>query len=146
MNKIFIIAKIALLIFPLFQPGMAEPMLKLLNQPVTGRITPPPMTIDDYHGKIQRRYEIIRFIAPGGELRWNAWENPDYIALVRAAMQLVEERALNNEACNHYFSQRMSRGKTFSEIWNADGPERIRISFSPGSSGTWRAATYTPFE
>jgi hypothetical protein len=133
----------------ILQTAGAEPMLKLLNQPVSGRITPEPMVIEDYHGKLQRGYETIHFVAPGGELRWDAWIDPDYIEVARQAMQMVGQKAVGNEACNRYFRENMPGGRSFDEIWQATGPQRIRISFSAGPSGAWRAATYpykAPYE
>lgn len=126
----------------------AEPMLKFGLQPVASRSTPAPLAVEDYHGSLQTGYEHLNFIAPGGELRWDAWTNPAYIETARAALAQVERIAVGNQHCNDYFT-RMPGGKTFDEIWHATGPERIRISFSPGSSGTWRAATYAytaPYE
>lgn len=127
----------------------AEPQLKMSKQPVNGRITPAPKVIEDYIGNLQRGFGNMTFIAPGGELRWDAWSEPNYIRAVRAAMQIVEQRALGNPLCNHFFREQMPRGLSFDQIWNAEGAQRIRISFSPGSSGTWRAATYpysAPYE
>ena len=126
----------------------AEPMLKRELQAVTGRTTPAPITVEDYHGSLQWGYERLKFIAPGGELRWDAWTDPVYIETAQAAMRLVEQAAVGNRKCNDYFAL-MPGGKTFDELWQATGSERIRVSFSPGPSGTWRAATYpytAPYE
>ena len=126
----------------------AEPMLKREIQPVTDRVTPSPIPVEDYHGSLQMGYERVKFIAPGGELRWDAWTDPAYIKIAQEAMTLVEQTAVGNRKCNDYFAL-MPEGKTFDELWHATGPRRIRISFSPGPSGTWRAATYpytAPFE
>jgi len=75
--------------------------------------------------------------------------NPDHIAVVQKAIRLIERRALSNSACNEYFSSQMPGGNSFAQIWNAVGANRIRISFSPGPAGVWRAATYgntAPFD
>lgn len=127
----------------------AEPQLQLPTQQPALRATPAPFTVPDYQGSLAQGYRMIYFIAPGGELRWNAWTDPSYIAIAREAMRLVEQRAIANPACNRFFAERMPGGKTFTQLWHADGPNRIRISFSPGPSGTWRAATYrdsAPFD
>ena len=128
--------------------SQAEPMLKLHLQPVANRAIPEPISVEDYRGTLQWGYERLSFIAPGGEIRWDAWTDPSYIGIAQTAMRLVEQTAVGNRACNDFFA-RMPGGKTFAELWQATGPERIQISFSPGPSGTWRAATYAftaPYE
>ena len=127
----------------------AEPLLHLPGQKVSQRTTPAPFAVAEYHGVLQQGYQRLGFIAPGGELRWQAWTEPRYIDVARAAMALVERRALPSESCNRFFAERMPGGRTLSELWHATGSSRIRISFSPGPSGVWRAATYAssaPFE
>ena len=126
-----------------------EPLLKLVAQPVAGRITPESFEVADYQGTLQMGYDRFEYIAPGGTIRWEAWTDPAAIATVREAMQIVAEKALDNPRCDAYFADNMPGGKTFSQIWNAQGPERIQVSFSPGPSATWRAATYgnsAPYE
>ena len=128
--------------------AQAEPQLKLMQQPVAGRITPEPISVEDYHGSLQAGYERLKFIAPGGELRWDAWTDSAYIETARAALSLINEQVVGNRECNDYFAT-MPEGKTFDQIWQATGAERVHVSFSPGPSGTWRAATYTytaPYE
>lgn len=64
-------------------------------------------------------------------------------------MRLIEQRAVGNRRCNRFFRNNMPKGKSFDQIWQGKGLERIRVSFSPGPSGIWRAATYgesTPYE
>jgi hypothetical protein len=135
-------------ILPLSETA-AAPQLKTLEQPAAGRITPASRVIEDYTGSLQTGFGSVTFIAPGGELRWDAWTHPDHIQMILVAMQIVEQRALGNPLCNRYFRERMPGGRSFDQIWNAGGAQRIRISFSPGNSGTWRAATYpysAPYE
>ena len=126
----------------------AEPLFHLPNQPVVGRMSPPPFSVETYHGTLNWGYDRISYSAPGGVLRWNAWIEADYLAVAKQALEVVEQRAVGNERCNRYFQQ-MPRGKSFDQIWHGKGTERIRISFSPGASALWRAATYgnsAPYE
>ena len=130
-------------------PCIAEPLLKVSAQPVSNRTIPLPFEVDDYKGTLHWGHEKITFTTPGGIIRWNAWTNTDYIAVAKHAMKIVENRAISNSRCNHFFAKKMPAGKTLTEIWHANGPERIQISFSPGPSGIWRAATYgvsAPYE
>lgn len=134
----------------LVYPGMtlAEPYLHLPLQAVTSRAAPLPVPIDPHRGSFKWGNEWVELIALGGELRWEPWTRPMFVAEVLNAMRLVENRAVGNEWCNRYFSQFMPNGRTLKEIWNATGAQRIRISFSPGPSGMWRAGTHAsaPFD
>lgn len=141
-NRVVTAAALALAVTSgLSARAAAEPMLKLEVQPVAGRVTPPPLTIEHYHGSLRWGKQRLHFVAPGGELRWDAWTDPADIETVKAAMVLVEQHAVGNRRCNDYFAL-MPKGKTFDALWHATGPERIRVSFSPGPSGIWRSATY----
>ena len=131
-----------------FRAGHAAPFLRLTLQSVANRTLPPPIPVSDFQGAIPLGYGKLHFIAPGGVLRWDTWSNPHYIAAAQAALRLIEQRAVGNARCNNYFAG-MAKGKTFDQIWNGTGPTRIHISFSPGPSGTWRAASSpysAPFE
>ena len=128
---------------------LAEPVFKVTSQLVIARAIPPPFVVDDYQGVLKWGHEKITFSAPGGVIRWDAWDDPHYLSQAEKAVYIVQKRALNNSRCNHFFATKMPAGKTFAEIWRATGEKRIRISFSPGSSGVWRAATYgrsAPYE
>lgn len=126
----------------------AGPVLRLTPQPAPEYPLPAPVPVKDFQGAIPTGYGRLHFIAPGGMVRWEIWDKPRYIATAQAALRLIEERALGNRQCNDYFAL-MPKGKTFDQIWNGAGMMQIHISFSPGPSGTWRAAaaSYTsPFE
>ena len=127
----------------------AEPTLKTSAQTVSNRAIPAPFDVDDYKGTLKWGQDKIRFVAPGGTIKWEAWQDKNHIETAKQAMEIITNRALSSARCNHFFASKMPRGKTFAEIWHATGPERIQISFSPGPSGVWRAATYgnsSPYE
>lgn len=127
----------------------AEPLFHLPNQPVSGRMSPAPFDVEAYHGTLNWGYDRVSFTAPGGVLRWNAWIDAEYLTIAKQALQVVEQRAVGNARCNRYFREQMPRAKSFDQIWHGKGPERIRISFSPGPAGIWRTATYgesAPYE
>lgn len=152
MKKITIIggtqSAAAVLLMGLAATAGAEPLFHLPNQPVLGRMSPAPFSVEDFHGTLNWGYDRVSYTAPGGMLRWNAWTEADYLATATQALQWVEQRAVGDERCNRFFQQ-MPRAMSFDEIWHGKGPERIRISFSPGPAGIWRAATYgdsAPYE
>lgn len=127
----------------------AEPMLHRDVNTVTERVTPKPFYVEDYKGKLTQRYGEIEFTAPGGMVRWDPWTSHRYIGVVISAMRIVEERALGNSYCNAFFRESMPKRRSLSEIWHATDAQQIRISFSPGPSALWRAATYgetSPYE
>lgn len=127
----------------------AQPELHLPSKLISQRTFPASFKIDDYKGTIQRGTRQIQYFAPGGRVSWQPWTNLEHIAVVAKAIQIVERRAVKNKACNSYFANQMPRGNSFAQIWNATGSDRIRISYSAGFSGIWRAATYgnsAPFD
>jgi hypothetical protein len=133
--------RFVLILSVILHVAQAEPRLRLPDQPVSIRTNPEPFVVDDYEGVIRWGPQRIRFTAPGGSITWQVWENETYIAIITSAMQLIAQKALGNRRCNNYFAA-MPRGRTFDQIWQSAGRDRIHISFSPGSSGMWRAATY----
>ena len=132
---------LSLILSVLWNTALAEPWLHQTVQPVIARAIPESFRVEDYVGMLQWGPQRIRYMAPGGIITWQAWEDEQAIQIVRQGMALVAEKAVGNPRCNDYFAQ-MPRSKTFDQIWRGQGQEQIRISYSPGPSGMWRAATY----
>jgi hypothetical protein len=63
----------------------ADPLLKLVAQPVAGRATPESFEVADYQGTLQMGYDRFEYIAPGGTIRWEAWTDPAAMSVTRLA-------------------------------------------------------------